>query len=140
MILTVSDLMSSPDVDCSEECLRLWESSSSSSSSSDGAFSILSSSCSIVAVVVMEVVFFKQKTAYEMLRSLVGSEMCIRDSHRRTGKGKDVPKTRATKKTRRTKRRTKTSRRKPPSSGSQHTRRNRAVSYTHLTLPTIYSV
>ena len=23
---------------------------------------------------------FKQKTAYEMLRSLVGSEMCIRDS------------------------------------------------------------
>ena len=27
--------------------------------------------------------FFKQKTAYEMLRSLLGSEMCIRD--RRTG-------------------------------------------------------
>ncbi|CZR86803.1 hypothetical protein CDFC105_30470 [Clostridioides difficile] len=27
-----------------------------------------------------EVFFFKQKTAYEMLRSLVGSEMCIRDS------------------------------------------------------------
>eukprot|EP00658_Telonema_sp_P-2_P063089 TRINITY_DN51788_c0_g1_i1.p1 TRINITY_DN51788_c0_g1~~TRINITY_DN51788_c0_g1_i1.p1 ORF type:complete len:137 (-),score=58.08 TRINITY_DN51788_c0_g1_i1:561-971(-) len=26
--------------------------------------------------------FFKQKTAYEMLRSLVGSEMCIRDSQR----------------------------------------------------------
>ena len=26
--------------------------------------------------------FFKQKTAYEMLRSLVGSEMCIRDSVR----------------------------------------------------------
>eukprot|EP00658_Telonema_sp_P-2_P074217 TRINITY_DN63412_c0_g1_i1.p1 TRINITY_DN63412_c0_g1~~TRINITY_DN63412_c0_g1_i1.p1 ORF type:complete len:214 (+),score=34.93 TRINITY_DN63412_c0_g1_i1:61-702(+) len=26
------------------------------------------------------VFFFKQKTAYEMLRSLVGSEMCIRDS------------------------------------------------------------
>ncbi len=24
--------------------------------------------------------FFKQKTAYEMLRSLVGSEMCIRES------------------------------------------------------------
>ena len=23
--------------------------------------------------------FFKQKTSYEMLRSLVGSEMCIRD-------------------------------------------------------------
>eukprot|EP00658_Telonema_sp_P-2_P082679 TRINITY_DN8786_c0_g1_i3.p1 TRINITY_DN8786_c0_g1~~TRINITY_DN8786_c0_g1_i3.p1 ORF type:complete len:114 (-),score=10.21 TRINITY_DN8786_c0_g1_i3:158-499(-) len=28
--------------------------------------------------------FFKQKTAYEMLRSLVGSEMCIRD--RSTGR------------------------------------------------------
>eukprot|EP00658_Telonema_sp_P-2_P060583 TRINITY_DN49472_c0_g1_i1.p1 TRINITY_DN49472_c0_g1~~TRINITY_DN49472_c0_g1_i1.p1 ORF type:complete len:139 (-),score=48.86 TRINITY_DN49472_c0_g1_i1:464-880(-) len=27
--------------------------------------------------------FFKQKTAYEMLRSLVGSEMCIRDSNMR---------------------------------------------------------
>ena len=26
--------------------------------------------------------FFEQKTAYEMLRSLVGSEMCIRDSVR----------------------------------------------------------
>eukprot|EP00658_Telonema_sp_P-2_P020479 TRINITY_DN1809_c0_g1_i3.p1 TRINITY_DN1809_c0_g1~~TRINITY_DN1809_c0_g1_i3.p1 ORF type:complete len:227 (+),score=42.44 TRINITY_DN1809_c0_g1_i3:121-801(+) len=26
--------------------------------------------------------FFKQKTAYEMLRSLVGSEMCIRDRHK----------------------------------------------------------
>ena len=26
--------------------------------------------------------FFKQKTAYEMLRSLVGSEMCIRDRPR----------------------------------------------------------
>ena len=26
--------------------------------------------------------FLKQKTAYEMLRSLVGSEMCIRDSSR----------------------------------------------------------
>src|SRR5678815_5048206 len=27
--------------------------------------------------------FFKQKTAYEMLRSLVGSEMCIRDRYHR---------------------------------------------------------
>ena len=27
--------------------------------------------------------FFKQKTAYEMLRSLVGSEMCIRDRNLR---------------------------------------------------------
>ena len=27
--------------------------------------------------------FFKQKTAYEMLRSLVGSEMCIRDRRNR---------------------------------------------------------
>ena len=30
--------------------------------------------------------FFKQKTAYEMLRSLVGSEMCIRDSDSSTTK------------------------------------------------------
>ena len=30
----------------------------------------------------MCVFFFKQKTAYEMLRSLVGSEMCIRDRSR----------------------------------------------------------
>eukprot|EP00658_Telonema_sp_P-2_P052807 TRINITY_DN41095_c0_g1_i1.p1 TRINITY_DN41095_c0_g1~~TRINITY_DN41095_c0_g1_i1.p1 ORF type:complete len:126 (+),score=30.85 TRINITY_DN41095_c0_g1_i1:45-422(+) len=29
--------------------------------------------------------FFKQKTAYEMLRSLVGSEMCIRDRYNRGG-------------------------------------------------------
>ena len=28
---------------------------------------------------IVVVFFFKQKTAYEMLRSLVGSEMCIRD-------------------------------------------------------------
>eukprot|EP00658_Telonema_sp_P-2_P048305 TRINITY_DN36752_c0_g1_i1.p3 TRINITY_DN36752_c0_g1~~TRINITY_DN36752_c0_g1_i1.p3 ORF type:complete len:101 (+),score=17.39 TRINITY_DN36752_c0_g1_i1:45-347(+) len=31
--------------------------------------------------------FFKQKTAYEMLRSLVGSEMCIRDRLRRVWGG-----------------------------------------------------
>ena len=30
--------------------------------------------------------FFKQKTAYEMLRSLVGSEMCIRDSIQMTAR------------------------------------------------------
>eukprot|EP00658_Telonema_sp_P-2_P012838 TRINITY_DN1488_c0_g1_i4.p1 TRINITY_DN1488_c0_g1~~TRINITY_DN1488_c0_g1_i4.p1 ORF type:complete len:109 (+),score=21.77 TRINITY_DN1488_c0_g1_i4:68-394(+) len=29
--------------------------------------------------------FFKQKTAYEMLRSLVGSEMCIRDREETDG-------------------------------------------------------
>eukprot|EP00658_Telonema_sp_P-2_P056564 TRINITY_DN45022_c0_g1_i2.p1 TRINITY_DN45022_c0_g1~~TRINITY_DN45022_c0_g1_i2.p1 ORF type:complete len:293 (+),score=88.26 TRINITY_DN45022_c0_g1_i2:45-923(+) len=32
--------------------------------------------------------FFKQKTAYEMLRSLVGSEMCIRDSPYKYPQGK----------------------------------------------------
>ena len=31
--------------------------------------------------------FFKQKTAYEVLRSLVGSEMCIRDSAGRAPAG-----------------------------------------------------
>ena len=40
--------------------------------------------CDVVLVrglgdVLKSVVFVKQKTAYEMLRSLVGSEMCIRD-------------------------------------------------------------
>ena len=30
-------------------------------------------------IIFHESFFFKQKTAYEMLRSLVGSEMCIRD-------------------------------------------------------------
>ena len=34
--------------------------------------------------------FFKQKTAYEMLRSLVGSEMCIRDRHPGGKNGKQV--------------------------------------------------
>ena len=34
----------------------------------------------VVLVVLLVFFFFKQKTAYEMLRSLVGSEMCIRDS------------------------------------------------------------
>eukprot|EP00658_Telonema_sp_P-2_P026664 TRINITY_DN2078_c0_g1_i2.p1 TRINITY_DN2078_c0_g1~~TRINITY_DN2078_c0_g1_i2.p1 ORF type:complete len:440 (+),score=104.09 TRINITY_DN2078_c0_g1_i2:45-1364(+) len=33
--------------------------------------------------------FFKQKTAYEMLRSLVGSEMCIRDRYHTMMTGKD---------------------------------------------------
>eukprot|EP00658_Telonema_sp_P-2_P029539 TRINITY_DN22463_c0_g1_i3.p1 TRINITY_DN22463_c0_g1~~TRINITY_DN22463_c0_g1_i3.p1 ORF type:complete len:146 (+),score=39.57 TRINITY_DN22463_c0_g1_i3:56-493(+) len=38
---------------------------------------------SLITVYYMFIIFFfffKQKTAYEMLRSLVGSEMCIRDS------------------------------------------------------------
>ena len=33
----------------------------------------------------MSFFFFKQKTAYEMLRSLVGSEMCIRDRNFNAG-------------------------------------------------------
>ena len=41
----------------------------------------MSSSCIIF--------FFKQKTAYEMLRSLVGSEMCIRDRRRGEPRGRD---------------------------------------------------
>ena len=36
---------------------------------------------SIVERLIAVVFFFKQKTAYEMLRSLVGSEMCIRDRY-----------------------------------------------------------
>src|SRR5674536_62110 len=41
--------------------------------------------------------FFKQKTAYEMLRSLVGSEMCIRDRSlrpRNLGRPPDRPRPR----------------------------------------------
>ena len=53
------------------------------------------------------VFFFKQKTAYEMLRSLVGSEMCIRDR---------------------------------PTPVDRRVAKLEPVSYTHLTLPTIYSV
>eukprot|EP00658_Telonema_sp_P-2_P015487 TRINITY_DN15963_c0_g2_i4.p2 TRINITY_DN15963_c0_g2~~TRINITY_DN15963_c0_g2_i4.p2 ORF type:complete len:105 (+),score=31.12 TRINITY_DN15963_c0_g2_i4:65-379(+) len=34
----------------------------------------------MIVMIVCSFFFFKQKTAYEMLRSLVGSEMCIRDS------------------------------------------------------------
>ena len=37
-------------------------------------------SCDAGSLRGFSVFFFKQKTAYEMLRSLVGSEMCIRDS------------------------------------------------------------
>ena len=33
--------------------------------------------CEVISLVIF--FFFKHKTAYEMLRSLVGSEMCIRD-------------------------------------------------------------
>ena len=40
-----------------------------------------------VFIVFFFVFFFKQKTAYEMLRSLVGSEMCIRDSPISVGGG-----------------------------------------------------
>ena len=75
-----------------------------------------------------EFFFFKQKTAYEMLRSLVGSEMCIRDSpmYRRAREGMAyLP--------------------QEPSVFRKLTVRQNllaimAVSYTHLTLPTIYSV
>src|SRR5674536_120393 len=35
--------------------------------------------CTSYVLVCFVFFFFKQKTAYEMLRSLVGSEMCIRD-------------------------------------------------------------
>ena len=41
-------------------------------------FTILSGH--VEEVLLLDNFFFKQKTAYEMLRSLVGSEMCIRDS------------------------------------------------------------
>ena len=71
---------------------------------------------------------FRQKTAYEMLRSLVGSEMCIRDSAyiqaNRTGRTEiwicsDL---------------------RENDWHADSGRWRTPVSYTHLTLPTIYSV
>ena len=35
----------------------------------------------VFVVVVAVIFFFKQKTAYEIMPSLVGSEMCIRDRY-----------------------------------------------------------
>ena len=74
------------------------------------------------------VFFFKQKTAYEMLRSLVGSEMCIRDSINKVVSG-SILVVRAG---------------KTNTAGLNKIIADypsfKAVSYTHLTLPTIYSV
>ena len=42
--------------------------------------SVTSDCIGVKVVSLLFIVFVKQKTAYEMLRSLVGSEMCIRDS------------------------------------------------------------
>ena len=71
---------------------------------------------------------FKQKTAYEMLRSLVGSEMCIRDSdqpHFEWAEFYDWP----------------APRQALLDAGMSFPGVNCVpVSYTHLTLPTIYSV
>ena len=72
--------------------------------------------------------FFKQKTAYEMLRSLVGSEMCIRDRVNSIKKDKKFIANHL---------------KLYPESLSSIVGSllyNLAVSYTHLTLPTIYSV
>ncbi|CUX57333.1 hypothetical protein BN3590_02257 [Clostridium sp. C105KSO15] len=66
--------------------------------------------------------FFKQKTAYEIMPSLVGSEMCIRDRY--TPEPEKLTQV--------------------PFSQKSHpytpTTMQEPVSYTHLTLPTIYSV
>ena len=116
----------------------------------------------LVYGVVVLFFFFKQKTAYEMLRSLVGSEMCIRDRGRSTHAGSNVkPQIRTSRvlksgrsglafwvgvgKSWRMRRNLslKVPRSQPPSDpeGFGPTPRPVAsVSYTHLTLPTIYSV
>ena len=74
------------------------------------------------------VFFFKQKTAYEMLRSLVGSEMCIRDSS--TGMAVAKFTLAVDRGIYGEKKQEAINQGKPTA----------AVSYTHLTLPTIYSV
>ena len=76
----------------------------------------------------MYVFFFKQKTAYEVLRSLVGSEMCIRDSgnggiHRAATLLQHLLACLGSQRI-----------------GCGYRVGVGAVSYTHLTLPTIYSV
>ena len=77
---------------------------------------------------VLCVVFFKQKPAYEMLRSLVGSEMCIRD---RNGIAYDPSEDRLFV----------TGKLWPSLFEIELVEDTKeAISYTHLTLPTIYSV
>ena len=76
----------------------------------------------------MFVFFFKQKTAYEMLRSLVGSEMCIRDRRHAAASLSAFASTRFVS----------TSMRPWDSASAMNW--SGSVSYTHLTLPTIYSV
>ena len=76
----------------------------------------------------MEFFFFKQKTAYEMLRSLVGSEMCIRDrvtESKRVETAESTPTPVA---------------QTPETQATAPRKTTGPVSYTHLTLPTIYSV
>ena len=73
-------------------------------------------------------VFFKQKTAYEMLRSLVGSEMCIRDRASDNVVEDQVDRSRNA---------------FFGFNGLSYALEQQVgepVSYTHLTLPTIYSV
>ena len=72
--------------------------------------------------------FFKQKTAYEVLRSLVGSEMCIRDSISMVDELKEENTE------------LKMEIAKLKLELRQTEAAVKAVSYTHLTLPTIYSV
>ena len=86
------------------------------------------------------VFFYKQKTEYEMLRSLVGSEMCIRD---RIWRGGCIIRSAFLNKI------YEAFRREPglPNlimdnyfTGILRENSDSSVSYTHLTLPTIYSV
>eukprot|EP00658_Telonema_sp_P-2_P053127 TRINITY_DN41555_c0_g1_i1.p1 TRINITY_DN41555_c0_g1~~TRINITY_DN41555_c0_g1_i1.p1 ORF type:complete len:114 (-),score=29.76 TRINITY_DN41555_c0_g1_i1:126-467(-) len=93
--------------------------------------------------------FFKQKTAYEMLRSLVGSEMCIRDrDHIKTNSRTDVNFSDSLMKPHRMKLAARLSLLARPLSyrimvttlqawsGSDRLQSSTSVSYTHLTLPT----
>ena len=86
--------------------------------------------CMLFGVMVLSVFFFffKQKTAYEMLRSLVGSEMCIRDRARTIRI--PVHMVESINKVHRIQRQMMQELEREPTT----------VSYTHLTLPTIYSV
>ena len=82
--------------------------------------------------------FFKQKTAYEIMPSLVGSEMCIRDSKRAVDMAYKLAEANEASGT------LGPLIHNPQLIEDLNTKgvpcRESPVSYTHLTLPTIYSV
>eukprot|EP00831_Metopus_contortus_P082917 TRINITY_DN9075_c0_g1_i1.p2 TRINITY_DN9075_c0_g1~~TRINITY_DN9075_c0_g1_i1.p2 ORF type:complete len:120 (+),score=41.58 TRINITY_DN9075_c0_g1_i1:115-474(+) len=85
--------------------------------------------------------FFKQKTAYEMQRGLVGSEMCIRDRYQRRVHGAFASSAAASLQLQSPKGSTLSKcEDQDHRKGFLQGRCKHPVSYTHLTLPTILLV